>query len=368
MHVYYKCRAAKIPELNVFPFNSSVQSDLSKGSSGEYAEIGPELMSSIHFHSFAGSNPHYAEINDVMCQPICCQISESNVNGEDPPENPYDEPDLLKLGAPGAQETSIPHHDYSRLERKIPLICITSESDDENDTPHYYNTLGSPAEASTLMDTEVHSLPDSEESAATYLVPNEHQLPTILEHPYHVLEQKSDLLDDRHCEYENSPAFCYGNENEYNQHASQQLYNTLDYSTGLSRVYDVQNGPYSRLDACVAQKHTSVTNLDISTKIFDDVQYINPVPTPKSPNMENALEGLQDPSENEGGTSKIVSKYCGDYERDPVYMENIRSDDSLPNVYQALESHTMDPVQDYDQCFQPQLPSPRTNKTVAAVG
>lgn len=380
-----------------------MQSDLSKGSTGDYAEIGPELMSSIRFHSFAGSNPHYAEINDIMLQPICCQTSESNTNGEVPSkgsdnkENPYDEPDLLKLGAPGAtaaQETSIPHHDYSRLERKIPLIYITSESDgndDENDTDsstlHYYNTLESSVEGSgELVDNEARSSPDSEESdiyAGTYLVSNKHHLPTILEHPYHVLEQQSDVLFDMdyqvqgHGEYENSPAFSYGNENEYDRLVNPQLYNMLDYNPGLSRVYDVQNGPYSKLDACVTHRmkrtSKSVTNLDImSTDIFDDVQYVSPIQTPKLSNrsterdMNNALEGLLDLSKIEGGTGKSVSKYCGDYERDPVYMENIRSDDSLPNVYQALESNTMDPVQDYDRCFKP--PPPRINKTVAAVG
>lgn len=363
-----------------------MQSDLSKGSTGDYAEIGPELMSSIPFHSFAGSNPFYAEINDFMLQPN--QTSELSTSGEvlskdsDNKENPYDEPDLKLV--------SILHHDYSRLERKIPLIYVTSESDgndNENDTDsstlHYYNTLESSAGGIELVDTEVHSSPNSEESdiyTGTYLVSNKHHLPTIMEHPYHVLEQQSDLLFDMdyqvhgHGEYENS----YGDENEYDRLVNPQLYNMLDYNPGLSRVYDVQNGPYSKLDACVThrvkRRSKGVTNLDISTEIFDDVQYVSPVPTPKLSNrsterdMDNALEGLLDLNKKGG---KRVSKYCGDYERDPVYMENIRSDesnDSLPNVYQALESNTMDPIQDYDRCFKPQLPSPRMNKTLAAVG
>lgn len=400
--------------------DSSIQSDDSKNSTGDYAEIGPELMSSMRFHSFGGDNSHYSEISDIMLQPISYPTSGSNVNeGEsndplhdsDTKDNPYDEPDLTKV-----PETNLPIiatqtpsemmlcHNYSRLERMVPLIYVTSESDipdGENHSrasiyhpgQHYYHTLEQSPNGSAILCTDAYSESDQEGSdryTEKYLLPN--HLSTIFEHPYHILEQSDTLFDADYqetkflqgCNDEDGVLLGIKTENnEYDRLVDPQVYNILDHSrndSGLSRIYDVKSGPYSKLETHTAsqqkRKNKSVTTLDLSTEIFDDVQYIiSPVPTPKptTPKPMVAIDSLEDVSESD--ERKSVSKYYGDYERDPIYMENIKKDGSasndtikslsLPNIYQPLEVTAMDPVQDYENYLRPRPSSSGNNKTSA---
>ena len=371
----------------------SVQSDLSKGSTGDYAEIGPALMSSVRFHSSAANNSHYSEINDVMMQPFTYPAPEiggpRKTQNQDTgnKENLYDDPDATKPAAQAA--AAHPQTSNSKLERSVPTIYVTSESDEseaENETTcssaiNPYKTSTEIGGAFSCNDVDTSYL-GGDSSTGSFSFPNQHPLPTILEHPYHVLEQSGGVLFDMdygvlqdHTESRTSndiPHFSSGYKNEYYEYdrlVDPQLYSILDRSisntgssnsavsnSGISRIYDIQSGPYSKIEPQSSLKQQQpkckrVTNLDLSTDIFDDAQYVSPVPTP---NLTNTGSVETVAKEDKKGRSK----YFGDYERDPIYMENMLGEKPT-DMYQPLEVSAMDPVQDYEK------PQPSTGTNMA---
>lgn len=399
---HYKFRVefcTKRPDFAILPIESSLESN--KNSTGDYAEIGPELMSSVRFHSCGGNTSHYSEINDVMLQPMPCETNRNveetvaPLQESDSKGNPYDEPNSAMKpiqSDPSVAVTTIPPentllcHNYSRLERMVPFIYVSNESDTtdsenlvENSAftlnHHYYHTLEQSMNGNTYLYTDTYSASDQTDGdlySGKILLSN-HHLPTILEHPYHVLEQSGPLFD---ADYQDTDILhtcnqyvvsqsVMGDKNEnydYDRLVDPQLYSLLDHSTttsGLSKIYDVQSGPYSKLDAQVTSQYRrrskSIAELELSAEIFDDVQYIaSPVPTPNSVDEIDLNTSIEDRVESRSSSGeKRYSKYNGDYERDPIYMERMKSDDStksasLPNIYQPLQVTAMDPIQDYE--------------------
>lgn len=361
----------------------------SKNSNCDYAEIGPELMSSVRFHSFGGgTSSHYSEINDFAIQSTLC-ASESTARAEGKgqsvreftsKQNPYDEPDstkFVKRPAPSIPPTSTPPEtallcrNYSRLERTpfyVPAELNTT-SGEETVTPshHHYHTLEQSRNGKPLLYSDGAEQSGSSDLYTGNVLPNGHHLPTILEHPYHILEQSDTLFDDQETRIYNNYVLDGATQGyrqdkyEYDRLVDPQLYNMLDRSStnpGLSKIYDVKSGPYSKLDTLTPQyKHRSIsssgTELELSTEIFDDMQYItSPVPTPRSADSCREM-GVSVGMEMQLGDVG-TSKYNGDYERDPIYMENIKTPDkfktsSLPNIYQPLEVTAMDPTTDYEK-------------------
>ena len=368
--------------------DTSVQTDNSKNSNGDYAEIGPELMSSVRFHSLG--NSQYSEITDTMLQPVSCQSSDTSASVEarveefNGKENPYDEPDSIKQVSESTPSTAsstlsenlILCHNYSRLERMIPQIYVTSESDstEENQPDSSTSNLGQQpslekSNGAAVLLGESLSASCQEESgtyAGIYPPPNKpSHLPTILEHPYHILEQFDPDCQERksspsYSDYMDQPVLNHESENsEYDRLVDPQFYQIMDRAA-LSKIYDIKSGPYSKLETTQSQ-HTNVNllKLDLPTEIFDDVQYIaSPIPTPKSADtfQETYTNGNcgQDASD-----TRIGSKYYGDYERDPIYMQKIKVDQAdntstrSLNFYQPLEVTAMDPVPDYEHYLKP---------------
>lgn len=366
--------------------DSSSQSDISKGSTGDYAEIGPALMSSMRFHSSTtANNSHYSEINGIELQPFSHPAPESSASGEaqdtssqDTNEHAYDEPDSAKMETVvGTSAPPILSHNYSKLERKIPLIYVTSESEESSEgeyyaestlstTQSYHYTAGAGCNDVYAYDQEASEMSGS---SGTFQAPVKDHLPTILEHPYHILEQSGVLFD---LDYQSASVVQDQNESradtvdcskdEYDRLVDPALYSILDRSISnprfsdpeFSRIYDVTSGPYSKLEPIRVQpKSKSVTKLELSAEIFDDEQYVSPVPTPNLATSRPIADMEITDRDKKNGRSK----YYGDYERDPIYMENIRSERTT-DTYQPLEVNTMDPIQDYEK------PQPTTKVTV----
>ena len=360
-----------------------MQSESGKNSTGDYAEIGPELMRSVHFHSRSAPMSHYCEINDSMLQPSpYCTTNVDGINDSHGKENPYDDPDssiktveTSSSVAPDAPPSL--NLSYSKLDRMVPFIYVSNETDStdhENLTGsapshHYYHTLEQSTDTSSVDQT------DNDFYSGKALLP-QNPLPTILEHPYHVLDQSGPIFDADYQDtdmrpgpgLESAPPTMLGNESanyEYDRLVDPQLYSLLDHSTvnpELSKIYDIKSGPYSRLDvqntSQYRRRSKSITELELSAEIFDDVQYIaaSPLPTPKSADLSreiylNSRAEERSPSE----CSEVASKYNGDYERDPNYIQGMKSgcvdpakSSSLPNIYQPLQVTAMDPIQDYE--------------------
>lgn len=375
----------------MLPMDPSLQN---KNGDGDYAEIGPELMSSVRFHSYEETPSHYSEINDAMLQPYHTSESSNMVQEPNSKENPYDEPsstikptqtELLPPVATIPPNTPLLCHNYSRLERMVPLIYVTNESDptdnemlvESSPLASNYHTLEPSANGSAFLYSNAYSeLGQTDRNlhaGPKVLLPSSQHLPTILEHPYHVLEQSGPIFDACYqdtellysCNLDDGASV--SDRNDYDRLVDPQLYSLLEHSvtnSGLSKIYDVKSGPYSKLDSRTTtqyrRKSKSVTELELSAEIFDDVQYVitSPVPTPKSADMEihlNLESNLEDHAESKSGGG-VSSKYNGDYERDPIYMERMKCDDmsdskslSLPNIYQPLQVAAMDPIQDYEK-------------------
>lgn len=338
------------------PKRADLDSFDNKGSTGDYAEIGPALMSSVHFYS---SKSHYSEINDIMLQPPTLEASLQDSANK---ENLYDQPDAMKSSA--AIDRSDSCHSYSKLERKVPLIRVTSCESDASD--------GKDIESLTLPDNNPYSKLDksitgnalecndvdqegSEFSTESLFVHKKQHLPPILEnHTYNILEQTDTSLDT---DYQPGNMFQDRSEHadrnddsyEYDRLVSPQLYQILDRSAGLSRIYDIQSGPCTKieghLDSQAQCKRKVVANLELSTEIFDDEQYLSPVPTPNSANRSAEM------SDQNESDKRDPSKYCGDYERDPNYMT---SNLLPPNLYQPIKVNAMDPIPAYENYLKPQ--------------
>lgn len=379
-----------------FPFDSSEQSEASEGSSGDYAEIGPALMNSVHFHATAPQCPHYSEINDITLPPLA---------------SVYDEPDLkLDTETATSMALPIPCHNYSKLERKIPPIYVTSESDasdKENDADSSTTSAAKLVDVYSAFDHEAGESSDSSDNSTESLfLVNSHHLPTILEHPYHILEEPSGLFD---MDYQTalisqdfkSVGYKSDEKYEYDRLVDPQLYSILERPTGV-KIYDVQSGPYSKLEGKVpsksATKRKTVAKLNLSSEVlFDDAQYVSPIPTPNftkspavtpqashvltPPQRSLILQSLTNESSAEQNASQpdadeeSPSKYRGDYERDPIYMENIpaggnpaiKKSKPASAVYQPLEPSAMDPTPDYENCLKPDpLSTINHTKTAAA--
>ncbi len=367
--------------------DTSVQSDSSKNSNGDYAEIGPELMSSVRFHSLG--NSHYSEITDIMLQPVSCQSSESSASVEERvedfsgKENPYDEPDSMKpeiseenASASASCENALLCHNYSRLER-MPRIYVTSESDrtsEENQedklvTNLHHHSMEKLAKGNPCPLREKSG---QEESGGLFPLPDKPPLPTILEHSYHILEPSDSYFDPEVQGSKSSPTYTdymdqpvLSCESDYDRLVDPQFYKILDRSANLSKIYDIKSGPYSKLETSQSQyTNESPLKIDLSTEIFDDVQYIaSPVPTPKSADV------LQEMGTNKGHkqdapdtrSESTGNKYYGDYERDPIYMQKMKGDQANDaskslNFYQPLEVTAMDPVPDYEHYLKPNCP------------
>lgn len=343
-------------------------------------------MSSVHFHTIVcNNNSHYSEISDVMLQPkvsLNPEVRESEQTQETGnKENPYDVSDPsdenTQVLASSPQKTSILSQNYSRLESMVPLACIADdvtngETHTDSSTQngqHYYHTLEeSVSGIPTLSSYNSSGSEQEEDYTGTVLC----CLPTIPEHPYHILEHHDSIE-------ETEALYAYGDAKngttpsvncDYDRLVDPQLYSMLSRSisdAGLSRIYDIKSGLYSKLEIQLDPKLTA--KLDPSTDIFDDVQYLTPKPTdvhqeadasPRSPKRGQET----DTSDLQGGLTDLrgkddfecASKYCGDYERDPVYMEkyNIKQfEETQSSLYQKLDIAEMDPIQDYENCPNP---------------
>jgi hypothetical protein len=323
-------------------------------------------MRSVRLYSSSATcNSYYSEIQDIHLYPSG-EIRNTSLQDTEK-ENVYDEPNLTEpKPAAGVPQGGV----NSKFE--VPRIYVSSESD-ESDMENESGGSSLPYLKPLHQTTVENSLPELILSDFHGSFPNhtQHSLPTIPEHPYHVLEQPVGIFDamDYHSplELQDGPLtsnFILGfvnEDNEYDRLVDPELYSMLDHSIGnpsqgISKVYDIQNGPYSRLEATSQRrpKGRSVADIHVVAEIFDDSQYVGP--TPKLATEIDLGEG-QKLSETATSMSssgarmvggKNISKYKGNYERDPVYMEK-RLGVKPTATYQPLEVIAMDPVKPYDK-------------------
>ena len=310
---------------------------MSKNSSGDYAEIGPALMTNVRLHC---NVPHYSEINESMIiHPPAYPITEAT--GEEQNEdidNKYD----LPVFDPECHSESVDHstqdsalltHNYSRLKRMESFADVNNDSDtiDLNqcgtllETPHVYHTL----EQAKNRDTSDNSSTD---------LADEHELSHVMpEHTYHILEKTNTLCSKKasHESVTEKPAnfvspTAVSQENDYDQLVDPRAYNNiiLDYSLNNCEMHPLE----LPMLECVGN---DLAKVELSSEIFDDSQYMG---VPKKVKNYRLSAGS--------------SKYCGDYERDPVYMERFQTSAgisvSLPNIYQPVKISAMNPIQHYE--------------------
>lgn len=219
-------------------------------------------------------------------------------------ENPYDEPVSVM---PAISEASM--LDHSRL---VSRTCETDLVGDENssDNSHRYHTLkhsvgtslnGSDYDSGTSYELDKH-LP---------VIPE--QMLTGQEMPHPTLGPKMQDSNEN---------VVYAN-NEYDRLTGPHFYNVLEY---FPAGYGLSCDSYSKIDP-PPMSH------DIKFDLHADFGSARDVMT------DNTM---------------IISKYRGDYERDPKYMEKtqlncMERSMSLPNIYQPVEVSKMDPIQFYEQ-------------------
>lgn len=436
-------------------------SSQSRNGSGDYAEIGPALVTlRSNYNGTLNTTHDYSEIPEIPPGVRNPRVHHMPVSGETlqagsetneiltegvDSENPYDLPVLPSLSPDNIMETtedmgvkmdvelSPEPHDYHVLE-KPPIDFDSSEdttlsesslstiSPNPPTSPHSYHILeGPPNDAQYLY----HS--HKEEGVC--------QLQTIPEHPYHVLEESPTSLshvNPLECDpstfrssatlKEATPAFtdpeidektCEPNDQrsdlkdrEYDRLVGpQHLYQLLEKSTSTLRPriceYLVSGYPNDQLDgqafhplpshaprhflspqteeSTVSSKSESFS--DSSFEItFDDPQYTfsprrRPINVKAKSDVGGHYRGVYRTQ------AADLTKYLGDYERDPSYMEILRKRSTdqkgvfkfpghineftyspplvtrepvrrsslpdLPHIYQALESTTKDPLQQY---------------------
>ena len=453
----------------------------SRNLSGEYAEIGPALSTSLERgYSLIGVSHSDLPPLPTVLNPAIDQLSTPGY------ENPYDLPvfhlaqdqrrtDVTsQVAGEGTDSRSLGSHEYHILEQIAPVSSVTSPP---LLSPHHtYHTLENPNSPSRSCDlssnvpivsikldvtdadgdTEFTKSPRLSCTSATN-VPGG-RLSTIPESDTE--EQRTlerlDLVNPSHTSDAVSPEMTSTNPEDssgFSESSSKDdreydrlidpphLYHILEHSPlpGCPRVHSFPPTTYDNLEAVHTSKrkaHLSphvhilnpqvgVTNLTYSsgssldaleTNVFDDPRYLVSPPgrarlgkstfgaDGKELRRSHSYSHGQSQSyvyqvEAQGDTS--VSKYSGDYERDPVYMHQLCNgngksvqatnnstsrqplkvvddsyfwhDDSgfstysssrlslqdrekgssLPNltkhIYQPLETETMDPLQPYDQ-------------------
>lgn len=371
---------------SVSPSDSLIHDSVMKGGSGDYAEIGPALITSMHLHTLGANEPHYSEINDPASQHTPRSVPEISASQDEQhpcSNNPYDLPiltaDYLQdhPTATVTSEVSMLSHNYSRLERMV-TDTIDSEGTSTPSQaigPHIYHILESSLNEPTSNISP--DLPSDVSDSQTEGLQSKAQLPTIPEHPYHILEEQSESsLTQEAEEPEESgekinPSKSVSNEESenygYDRLVDPQIYNVLTHSMN-NPVICVQDTSYSHLEREVTDDlkvgRKNVTALECPAEIFDDIQYVT------SPLLVN--EGVEKVAGRNGmhealvlagdeGKGRNLSKYYGDYERDPAYMQRLKLNSSggigksmsLPNIYQPLELTTMDPVQVYEKYKHP---------------
>lgn len=452
----------------------------SRNLSGEYAEIGPALSTSLERgYSLIGVSHSDLPPLPTVLNPAIDQLS---IPGY---ENPYDLPmfhlaqdqrqmDVTSRKSPVAEEgtdsRSLGSHEYHVLEQIAPL---SSETSPPLLSPHHtYHTLENPNSPSRSCDhlsssvpvvsikldvndgdTEITTSPRLSCSSATNVLGG--RLSTIPESDTE--DQRTlDLVNPSHTSDAISPEMTSANPEDssgFSESSSKDdreydrlidpphLYHILEHSPlpGCPRVHSFPPTTYDNLEAVHTSKRKAhllphihilnpqvgVTNLTYSsgssldaleTNVFDDPRYL--VSPPGRARLGKSACGAHTGKELrrshsyshgnaqsyvyqvEARDDTAVCKYSGDYERDPVYMQQLCNgngnsiqanssmsrqplkvvddsyfwhDDSgfstysgsrlslqdrdkgssLPNltkhIYQPLETETMDPPQPYDK-------------------
>ena len=428
-----------------------IQSTLrSAHSSGDYAEIGPALVTlRSQAHDYSEIPEFQPPLPPIPLSTMPSSVSNRFSSHEDEPdtyltpanrENPYDlpVPPHTEVTTQQSQENLQQHervppptsppppppppltNNYQIFE-KVPKPADTTSSDQVIPSlpfrPHDYHILERPSES------------EVEESSVS-------QLETIPEHPYHILEEEMEenSLEDttvsslpdigikaatpgftdpeieermsESCNQVSSSA----SDGDYDRLVDPpQLYRLLEHSPSLIqpriREFPIRGYHLSNVSENVGgvrylSPQTEETTLssksgtisDTSSEVvFDDPQYtVSPRRNPPAamkpkrnqghgkPPGHVVDESARDPEELD------LSKYLGDYERDPSYMEQLHqrssensargstdSDDypnstyspltsdtfllpkgassDLSHVYQSLETETMDPRQQYEK-------------------
>ena len=319
-------------------------------------------------------------------------------------ENPYDLPELpptdSRTGTNQPDTGTSLLQNYHVLERVLPygaprgefnseLLSDTSSFSTPPDSPpHNYHTLHN------ASGTAVHvltSLPQEQVQEVCippqgYELPQEHRLSrleTIPEHPYHILdtdestismpivadpipnqaENSSDSTDDRDYDRLVSPP---------------HLYHILEHSPSLNkpRIHQFHFSDYSHFGKAVSAgreptgspaqvlnptkspvlpmlaRSFSSESSSSESEVFDDPQYLlSPESKRRSPSDEGSSkeEGAQAhthhlPKLLTAQDTVDLTKYSGDYERDPVYMQRLQS--ISPKLYQLSRGNDLTGSQD----------------------
>ena len=320
-----------------FPSDTFVLDDINRNSSGDYAEIGPALMTNVCLQSVDGNKySHYSEINAV--QPAHPPDARNQPVEDNSNNYCYDIPILSS--SLHQTEVSVTEndctaeafaHNYSRLKRIIPLVQVNAE------------TIGSENIAnSSISPAHFYHIPTGQEYFHESENGDTSEFTIISEHPYHILEQSTTVPFDGETSEE-------GNYYE-NELVDQQLYNVLDQSINSSSagICDVDD---SSSNQHKLTEH-SATKSELPIKMLHDDYGTNHV----THKVLDAHEG----EDYSGSMEELVtvSKYLGDYERDPIYMERLHetngsnsgNNSSPQDHYQPLEVNSMDPIQNYEKC------------------
>ena len=320
-------------------------------------------------------------------------------------ENPYDLPELpptdSRTGTNQPDTGTSQMQNYHVLERVLPLGVPRREVNSElfSDTssfstppdspPHNYQTLQNTSSTAAHALTSSPSLPQEQVqevriSPQGYEFPQEHRLSrleTIPEHPYHVLD-KDESTTSMPIAADSIPAQAANSldtTDDYDRLVSPpHLYHILEHSPSLNkpRIHQFHFSDYNHLEKAApagrepvsspAQASSPTTSPVLpmltdsfssesslsESEVFDDPQYLlSPESKRRSPSDEQSSkeDGAQAYTHNlpkllTTQDTVDLTKYFGDYERDPVYMQRLKS--ISPKLYQLSRGHDLTGSQD----------------------
>ncbi len=361
------------PESTQSSLNGTQRRDLS----GDYAEIGPALiMNNERLHHLHSSYPQPSNPPPLPHpHPRFMAFHSSIERAVDPYriseyENPYDLPILLPENTRPANFVARRSQNYDILERGLPPVRVREHSGVFSETSSFSTPPDSPP-YHTLESPGIHSA--LTEISGTLDFPQEHRisrLETIPEHPYHVLEKESVQSASQLSASEStgdSPVVPFTtdsiNDLAYDRLIGPpHLYQILENSPSLNRPrihrFQFSDHPIeSRNEHATAhltpshspdlyirtESLSSDSSMSSASDVFDDPQYVlSPEPPGHSAVGDVVNSGcthgkppafvqsllLQKDSANR-------SKYCGDYERDPMYMQRLHANSTSPKLLLA---------------------------------
>ncbi len=408
------------PETTVQTLNSG-----SRVLSGDYAEIGPALTINNerlhHFHSSypqPGTHPPLPSPHPMFTSfHSSIEMAANSGNNSTDYENPYDLPDIVSQSF---DSVGTNYHVLERVHHQSAAGENRGSSGPRSTTSSFSTPPGSPP-YHTLEESASHMTMTSSSTVEENPGHPSHEhrlsrLEPIPEHPYHVLENgsKAPTTSNTECTATSQSSTSTMSataksiaDREYDKLIGPpHLYHILQHSPSLNkpRIHRFQFSEYDSLEPKQSQtrKEQNVCTLTPSTSpdihplteslssnssvegsaVFDDPQYVfSPEPPQQTVPTGASCTHNRPPgfAQNQRETANLT-KYSGDYERDPTYMMRLHSisvspkllipslkttemsnsqDDSgfccyassstelkrqssLPNIYQALRTDTME--------------------------